>query len=144
MWNPNPNFVWYDEGLDRIAFDAAEEFHPLTKPLLTGSAVLLGKGQDLDVVVRVQDCTVCPAGWVSCSKHDREAVVGLFRSYRKGYVNIIAVESEAEFAAWSAAHAAASALPAALIRHKDDRAWFFELIKGHVRSAVEDLETVPL
>ena len=83
------------EELKAAALDVAQMYEPLEDPLLVGSCVWLGEGNDIDVVVFVEDASL-QCGGERCSPN----AYGPMTAYRHGVVNIIAVECERMWAGW--------------------------------------------
>lgn len=101
------------------ALEVANQYKPLAPPLLVGSCVWLGEGEDIDVVVFVDDASADRDG-EPCSS----VAYGGMVAYRHGPVNIIAVEDERMWAGWRYAAELVPRVPKALIADKDERvAW---------------------
>ena len=98
------------------ALEVANQYKPLAPPLLVGSCVWLGEGEDIDVVVFVDDASA-DRGGEPCSSRAYGGVV----AYRHGPVNVIAVENEQLWAGWRHAAELMPSVPKALIADKDDR-----------------------
>lgn len=98
------------------ALEVANQYKPLAPPLLVGSCVWLGEGEDIDVVVFV-DYSSVGRGGEPCSS----VTYGGMVAYRHGPVNIIAVDNEQLWAGWRHAAEIMPGLPKALIADKDDR-----------------------
>ena len=98
------------------ALAVANRYKPLAPPLLIGSCVWLGEGEDIDVVVFVDDASADRDG-EPCSS----VAYGGMVAYRHGPVNIIAVEDEQLWAGWRHAAEIMPSLPKALIADKDER-----------------------
>ena len=77
------------------ALEVASQYEPLAPPLLVGSCVWLGEGNDIDVVVFVEYASL-QCGGARCSSN----AYGPMVAYRHGVVNIIAVECERVWAGW--------------------------------------------
>ena len=86
------------------ALEVASQYEPLAPPLLVGSCVWLGNGDDIDVVVLVKDPGV-DRGGESCASEDYAASCPSMGAYRHGVVNVIAVGTRDEWEGWK--HAAA-------------------------------------
>ena len=98
------------------ALEVANQYKPLAPPLLIGSCVWLGEGEDIDVVVFVDDASADRDG-EPCSS----AAYGGMVAYRHGPVNVIAVDNEQLWAGWRYAAERMPSVPKALIADKDDR-----------------------
>ena len=98
------------------ALEVANQYKPLAPPLLVGSCVWLGEGEDIDVVVFVDDASADRDG-EPCSS----VTYGGMVAYRHGPVNVIAVEDERIWAGWRHAAEIMPGLPKALTADKDDR-----------------------
>ena len=101
------------------ALEVANQYKPLAPPLLVGSCVWLGEGEDIDVVVFVDDASADRDG-EPCSSQAYGGMV----AWRHGHVNIIAVEDEQLWAGWRCAAEIMPCLQKELIADKDERvAW---------------------
>lgn len=98
------------------ALEVANQYKPLAPPLLVGSCVWLGEGEDIDVVVFVDDASADRDGELCSSR-----AYGGMVAWRHGPVNIIAVEDERMWAGWRHAAEIMPGLPKVLIAAKDDR-----------------------
>ena len=98
------------------AMEVANQYKPLVPPLLVGSCVWLGEGEDIDVVVFVDDASADRDG-EPCSS----VTYGGMVAYRHGPVNVIAVEDECIWAGWRHAAEIMPSVPKVLIADKDDR-----------------------
>ena len=98
------------------ALEVANQYKPLAPPLLVGSCVWLGEGEDIDVVVFVDDASADRDG-EPCSSRAYGGMV----AWRHGPVNIIAVEDERIWAGWRYAAEIMPSVPKVLIADKDDR-----------------------
>ena len=98
------------------ALEVANQYKPLAPPLLVGSCVWLGEGEDIDVVVFVDDASADRDG-EPCSS----VAYGGMVAYRHGHVNVIAVEDERLWAGWRHAAEVMPDVPKALIADKDIR-----------------------
>ena len=98
------------------ALEVASQYKPLAPPLLVGSCVWLGEGEDIDVVVFVDDASA-DRGGEQCSPR----AYGGMAAYRHGPVNVIAVDDERIWAGWQYAAELMPQVPKALIADKDDR-----------------------
>ena len=98
------------------AFEVAQKYKPLRRVLLVGSCVWLGVGEDIDVVVFVEDAATRRGG-EPCSS---VAYGGMF-AYRHGNVNVIAVDDERIWAGWVHAAEVMPTVPKELIYMKKDR-----------------------
>lgn len=98
------------------AFEVARKYKPTRQVLLVGSCVWLGGGNDIDVVVFVDDASA-DRGGEQCSS----VAYGGMVAYRHGPVNVIAVDSERIWAGWRYAAEIMPSVPKALIADKDDR-----------------------
>ena len=104
------------EELKAAALDVAQMYEPLEDPLLVGSCVWLGEGNDIDVVVFVEDASL-QCGGERCSS----TAYGPMVAYRHGVVNIIAVECERMWAGWVYAAEAMPTVSRELIEAKPFR-----------------------
>ena len=104
------------EVLKAQALAVAQRYKPLREPLLVGSCVWLGEGQDIDVVVFVDDAAE-NCGGKPCST----VAYGGMVAYRHGDVNVIAVADERIWAGWEHAAKVMPAVPRDLIAGKDSR-----------------------
>ena len=104
------------EALKAQALAVAQRYKPLHEPLLVGSCVWLGEGQDIDVVVFVAD-TAKNCGGKPCST----VAYGGMVAYRHGAVNVIAVADERIWAGWEHAAKVMPTVPRDLIAGKDSR-----------------------
>lgn len=98
------------------ALEVANQYKPLAPPLRVGSCVWLGEGEDIDVVVFVDDASADRDG-EPCSSRAYGGMV----AWRHGPVNIIAVEDERIGAGWRHAAEIMPSVPKALIADKADR-----------------------
>lgn len=104
------------EELKAEALAVARLYKPLREPMLVGSCVWLGEGQDIDVVVFV-DAATNDCGGEQCSP----VAYGGMVAYRHGHVNVIAIDDERIWAGWVHAAEAMPTVPKELIRSKADR-----------------------
>lgn len=98
------------------ALEVANQYKPLAPPLLVGSCVWLGEGEDIDVVVFVDDASADRDG-EPCSS----VAYGGMAAYRHGPVNVIAVDNEQLWAGWRHAAELMPCVPKELIADKDYR-----------------------
>ena len=98
------------------AFEVARKYNPLRRVLLVGSCVWLGEGNDIDVVVFVDDATN-NCGGDQCS----DVAYGGMVAYRHDHVNVIAVDDERIWAGWKYAAEIMPGVPKVLIEDKLDR-----------------------
>lgn len=98
------------------ALEVANQYKPLAPPLLVGSCVWLGEGEDIDVVVFVDDASADRDG-EPCSS----VAYGGMVAWRHGPVNIVAVEDARLWAGWRHAAELMPSVPKALIADKDYR-----------------------
>ena len=98
------------------ALEVANQYKPLEPPLLVGSCVWLGEGEDIDVVVFVDDASADRDG-EPCSSRAYGGMV----AWRHGHVNIIAVEDERIWAGWRHAAEVMPGLPKELLSDKSYR-----------------------
>ena len=101
------------EELKAQALAVASLYQPRRDPLLVGSCVWLGEGNDIDVVVFVDDATIAHDG-EPCST----VAYGGMGAYRHGPVNVIAVDDERIWAGWRYAAETMPYAPKALIEDK--------------------------
>lgn len=94
----------------------ASKYNPLRRVLLVGSCVWLGEGQDIDVVVFVDDASN-DCGGDQCS----DVAYGGMVAYRHDHVNVIAIDDERIWAGWVHAAEVMPTVPKELIRSKADR-----------------------
>ena len=104
------------EELKAAALDVAQMYEPLEAPLLVGSCIWLGEGNDIDVVAFVENASL-QRGGERCSSN----AYGPMAAYRHGVVNIIAVECERMWAGWVYAAEAMLTVPKELIKAKPFR-----------------------
>ena len=95
------------------ALEVANQYKPLAPPLLVGSCVWLGEGEDIDVVVFVDDASADRDG-EPCSP----VTYGGMVAYRHGPVNIIAIDDEQLWAGWRHAAELMPCMPKELIADK--------------------------
>ena len=98
------------------ALEVANQYKPLAPPLLVGSCVWLGEGEDIDVVVFVDDASADRDG-EPCSS----VAYGGMVAWRHGPVNIVAVDNEQLWAGWRYAAEIMPSVPKVLIADKDYR-----------------------
>ncbi len=98
------------------AYEAASKYIPKRPFLWVGSCVWLGEGNDIDVVVFVDDAAADRDG-EPCSSRAYGGMV----AYRHGPVNVIAVDSERIWAGWRHAAEIMPTVPKELIDLKTDR-----------------------
>lgn len=98
------------------ALDVASKYKPKRQVLLLGSCVWLGEGEDIDIVVFVDDASADRGG-----KKCRAVAYAGMAAYRHGHVNVIAVDDERKWAGWVHAAEVIPTMPKELIRSKDDR-----------------------
>lgn len=110
--------------LKSLALEVANQYKPLAPPLLVGSCVWLGEGEDIDVVVFVDDASADRDG-EPCSSVSYGGMV----AYRHGPVNIIAVDDEQLWAGWRHAAELMPSVPKALVADKDDRVAMCEKLR---------------
>ena len=104
------------EELKAAARAVANLYEPLHRPLLVGSCAWLGEGNDIDVVVFVDDATIAHDG-EPCSA----VAYGGMVAYRHGPINVIAVDDERIWAGWRYAAEIMQDVPKVLIEDKADR-----------------------
>ncbi len=102
------------------ALEVASQYEPLAPPLLVGSCVWLGEGNDIDVVVFVKDPRV-DRGGEPCCLADYTVSGSSMMAYRHGPVNVIAIDDERIWAGWRHAAEVMPDVPKALIADKHDR-----------------------
>lgn len=91
------------------ALKSLEHVLSIQRNLLTGSAVVTGEGNDIDIVI-LQPFEIGAElvehleqyGWVLCGEASYESQ-GMFAAFRKGDVNIIVVEDDEYFRKWETA-----------------------------------------
>ena len=98
------------------ALEVASKYKPLRRVLLVGSCVWLGEGEDIDVVVFVEDAAT-RSGGEPCSS----VAYGGMVAYRHGHVNVIAVDDERIWAGWQFAAVIMPRVPKVLIADKPAR-----------------------
>lgn len=98
------------------ALEVASKYQPTRQVLLVGSCVWLGEGEDIDVVVFVDDASADRDG-EQCSPRAYGGMV----AYRHGPVNVIAVDDERIWAGWVHAAEIMPTIPKELIYLKADR-----------------------
>ena len=106
------------------AIEVASKYKPTRQVLLVGSCVWLGVGEDIDVVVFVDDASADRDG-EPCSSRAYGGMV----AWRHGPVNIIAVEDERIWAGWQYAAELMPGLSKELIADKDDRVAVCEALR---------------
>ena len=101
------------------ALEVASLYEPLAPPVLVGSCVWLGEGNDIDVVVLVKDPLVDRGGEPCCPK---DYIVGwpIMMAYRHGVVNVIAESTRDEWEGWKHAAAVMPSMPKSLMQ---DKSW---------------------
>ena len=111
------------------ALEVASLYEPLAPPVLVGSCVWLGEGNDIDVVVFVNDPRV-----------DRGGVPGSqggyptsWAAYRHGVVNVIAVDCAVEWEGWKHAAAVMPSMPKSLMQNKNWRVSVCEELRQEVK-----------
>lgn len=119
------------EELKAQALEVARLYQPLREPLLVGSCVWLGEGEDIDVVVLVEDPRVGRGG-ESCCHEDYTTSWPETRAYRHGVVNVIAVGTRDEWAGWKHAAAVMPSMPKSLMQYKDWRVTVCEELRQEV------------
>lgn len=105
--------------LKALALEVADQYEPLEPPLLVGSCVWLGVGNDIDVVVRVKDPQEDRGGEPCCSEEYKASWPSM--AYRHGVVNVIAVSDERIWAGWRYAAEIMPGVPKALLEDKGYR-----------------------
>ena len=108
------------EELKAQALAVAQLYKPLRDPLLVGSCVWLGEGEDIDVVILVKDHSASCGGDPCCSK-DYIASWPIMMAYRHGVVNVIAVDCAVEWEGWKHAAAVMPSMPKSLMQDKNWR-----------------------
>lgn len=108
------------------AFEVARLYQPLREPLLVGSCVWLGEGNDIDVVVLVEDSTLSRGG-------DRcgQGGYGGMNAYRHGNINVIAVDNETAWNGWACAHRIMPGVPKEILEDKDTRVKICEAVRHY-------------
>ena len=101
------------------ALEVASLYEPLAPPLLVGSCVWLGEGNDIDVVILVKDHSASCGGDPCCSD-DYIASWPNMMAYRHGVVNVIAVDCAVEWEGWKHAAAVMPSMPKSLMQ---DKSW---------------------
>ena len=97
------------------AFEVASKYQPTRQVLLVGSCVWLGEGEDIDVVVFVDNASADRDG-EQCSS----VAYGGMVAYRHGPVNVIAIDDERIWAGWRHAAEVMPDVPKVLI---EDKSW---------------------
>ena len=100
------------------ALEVASLYEPLAPPVLVGSCVWLGEGNDIDVVILVKDHSASCGGDPCCP--DYIASWPTMTAYRHGVVNVIAVDCEVEWEGWKHAAAVMPSMPKSLMQ---DKSW---------------------
>ena len=100
------------------ALEVASLYEPLAPPVLVGSCVWLGEGNDIDVVILVKDHSASCGGTPCCP--DYMASWPTMRAYRHGVVNVIAVDCAVEWEGWKHAAAVMPSMPKSLMQ---DKSW---------------------
>jgi len=114
------------EELKAQALAVASLYQPLREPLLVGSCVWLGEGNDIDVVIFV-DAAATDRGGELCSV----VVYGGMMAYRHGPVNVIAVDDERIWAGWVHAAEVMPIVPRELLKEKKLRVEMCETLRAH-------------
>ena len=114
------------EELKAQALAVARLYQPLREPLLVGSCVWLGEGNDIDVVVRVKDANKNCGGDACSFRVYRDMV-----AYRHNHVNVIAVADERMWAGWVHAAEVMPLVPKELLRHKELRVEMCETLRAY-------------
>jgi len=91
------------------ALKSLEHVLSIQRKLLTGSAVVTGEGNDIDIVI-LQPLEIDadlvehlePYGWVLCGAESYESY-GMFAAFRQGDVNIVVVKDAEYFRKWETA-----------------------------------------
>ena len=110
------------------ALEVASLYEPLAPPVLVGSCVWLGEGNDIDVVVLVKDPRVdrgvpcCPGDYTTS-----------WSAYRHGVVNAIAVACAVEWEGWKHAAAVMPSMPKSLMQNKNWRVLVCEELRQEVK-----------
>ena len=102
--------------LKEHALAVAAQYNPLRAVLLVGSCAWLGEGEDIDVVVFVDDASEARGG-EPCSSRAYGGMI----AYRHEHVNVIAVDNERIWAGWEHAAKVMPAVPRDLITDKISR-----------------------
>ena len=100
------------------ALEVASLYEPLAPPVLVGSCVWLGEGNDIDVVVFVKDHSASCGGDPCCSGYTKSWPSMM--AYRHGVVNVIAVDCAVEWEGWKHAAAVMPSMPKSLMQ---DKSW---------------------
>ena len=111
------------------ALEVASLYEPLAPPVLVGSCVWLGEGNDIDVVVLVKDPRV-DRGGVPCCPGDYTTS---WSAYRHGVVNVIAVACAVEWEGWKHAAAVMPSMPKSLMQNKNWRVSVYEELRQEVK-----------
>lgn len=114
------------EELKAQAMAVASLYQPMRAPLLVGSCVWLGEGNDIDVVVRVEDANK-DCGGDQCSS---VAYRGM-RAYRHNHVNVIAVDDERIWQGWACAYLIMPDMPKEILEDKDTRVKICEVARHY-------------
>lgn len=114
------------EELKAEALARARLYKPLREPLLVGSCVWLGEGNDIDVVVFV-DAAATDRGGEPCSA----VAYGGMTAYRHGPVNVIAVDDERIWAGWVHAAEVMPIVPRELLKEKKLRVKMCETLRAY-------------
>ena len=101
------------------ALEVASLYEPLAPPVLVGSCVWLGEGNDIDVVILVKDHSASCGGDPCCP--DYIASCPIMMAYRHGVVNVIAVDCAVEWVGWKHAAAVMPSMPKSLMQVKNWR-----------------------
>lgn len=114
------------EELKAQALAVASLYQPLREPLLVGSCVWLGEGNDIDVVIFVDAAATDRGGELCCA-----VAYGGMRAYRHGPVNVIAVDDERIWAGWVHAAEVMPIVPRELLKEKKLRVEICETLRAH-------------
>lgn len=114
------------EELKAQALAVARLYQPRREPLLVGSCVWLGEGNDIDVVVLVEDSTWTYDG-VPCGQTEYDGM----NAYRHGNINVIAVDNETVWQGWACAHRIMPGMPKELLEDKDTRVKICQVVRHY-------------
>ena len=114
------------------ALEVASLYEPLAPPVLVGSCVWLGEGNDIDVVILVKDPNASCGGDPCCTK-DYTTSWSEWRAYRHGVVNVIAVGTRDEWEGWKHAAAVMPSMSKSLLQDKNWRVSVCEELRQEVK-----------
>lgn len=118
--------VLLTEDLIKSAADVAKLYDPLDAPLLVGSAVWCGAGNDIDVVVLTLDPLSPRPGGVSCCAGSYGTA---YMAWRHGDVNVIATDDARIWAGWKLAAKVIMGISAKFLWNKTYRVKLCQILR---------------